>query len=159
MEDLHALEAWAGTLLSKLTPASRRRIALDIARELRRSQKARIAAQRNPDGSAYVPRKRAKQQAGKRHLRAKAGRIKRQAMFAKLRTARYLKADADGNGAVVGFAGRVARIARVHQEGEAAPVAPGGPDYQYPRRVLLGLTNAERELIRDRLLAHLSKGI
>jgi phage virion morphogenesis protein len=155
MDDLHAFEAWAGSLLSKLAPAARRRIALDVARELRRSQQARIAAQLNPDGSPYVPRKRAKQ-GGKRRLRAKAGRIKRQAMFAKLRTARYLRTEADGSGGAVGFAGRVARIARVHQEGEAAPVAPGGPEYPYPRRALLGFTDADRELIRDRLLAHLA---
>jgi hypothetical protein len=31
----------------------------------------------------------------------------------------------------------------------------GCPEYPYPRRALLGFTDADRELIRDRLLAHL----
>ena len=38
-------------------------------------------------------------------------------MFAKLRTARYLKTTATGEAAVVEFAGKVQRIARIHQEG------------------------------------------
>jgi phage virion morphogenesis protein len=155
MDELHALEQWAGALLSRMEPAARRRVTVDIARELRRSQQARIASQRNPDGSAYEPRKRA-QKKGKK-LRQKAGRIKRHAMFAKLRTARFLKVDSDGNGLAIGFAGRVGRLARVHQDGETAPVAPGGPEYKYPARVLLGFTRAERDMIRDRLLALLSR--
>lgn len=156
MDDLDAIEDWAGALLAKLAPPARRQAAQDIARELRRSQQARIAAQRNPDGSAFEPRKaRAVMQSKK--LREKAGRIKRRAMFAKMRTARFLKIEADSAGLAIGFAGRVARLARIHQEGQQAEVAPGGPVYRYPVRQLLGFSQAERDLIRDKLLEHLTK--
>lgn len=149
MDDLSAIEDWASSLLAQLQPTARRAVAADIGRELRRSQQARIKDQRNPDGTPYDPRK--------PKLRAKAGRIKRRAMFAKLRTSTYLKVEATSSGLAVGFAGRVAAVARVHQDGESAPVRPGGPRYKYPVRQLLGFTAAEREMIRDKLLAHLTQ--
>jgi len=110
------------------------------------------AAQRNPNGEAFTARKTRTAKGGKK-LRDKKGRIKRNAMFVKLRTARFLKIEADSTGLAIGFAGRVARIARIHQEGQRAPVVAGGPDYTYPARVLLGFTEAEREMIQNRLLS------
>jgi phage virion morphogenesis protein len=156
VDELQALEKWASSLLTQLSPAARRTAMRDVARELRRSQQARIASQRNPDESAYEPR-RARAAKGGKKLREKKGRIKRAAMFAKLRTARFLKVEADASGLAIGFAGRVARLARVHQFGEMERVAPGGPEYRYPARVLLGFTGADREMIRDRLLGHLTQ--
>lgn len=155
-DELQAVEKWAGALLAQLSPAGRRKAMLDIARDLRRSQQARIAAQKDPDGAGYAPRKSRVQKGGKK-LRGKRGRIKRAAMFAKLRTARYLQLEATPAGLAIGFAGRVARVARVHQLGEVDRVAPGGPEVRYPARVLLGFTDADRELIRDKLLEHVTK--
>jgi phage virion morphogenesis protein len=151
-DDLHALETWAGALLAKLQPEQRRLVNRKVAQELRRSQSQRIAAQRQPDGASYTPRK------ARKDLRGKQGRIKRQSqkMFNKLRTAQNLKIESDDNQLAVGFFGRVARIARVHQEGLTDRVARNGPEYHYPARVLLGFTEAERELIRDSLLRHLT---
>lgn len=154
MDDLEALEDWAGPLLANLTPAGRRKAAMDIGRALRKSQQQRIAAQRNPDGSAMESRKpRALQ--GKK-LRGKAGRIRRRAMFAKLRTAKLLKLTTDAEGLSIGWVGRVARIARIHQEGRTTEVVPGGPRYKYPIRQLLGITPEERDMIQDKLLEHLA---
>jgi phage virion morphogenesis protein len=153
MDDLTALESWAGGLLTQLEAPARRAALREIARELRKRQQARIAAQRNPDGSAYAARK-------PRHvkkLRGKQGKIKRAAMFAKLRQARYLRAESDATGLAVGFVGRVARVARVHQYGGTDRVAPGGPEYQYDARVLLGFTPDDLDLIRDLLLKHIVK--
>lgn len=155
-DELQAVEKWASTLLAQLSPAGRRKAMLDIARELRRSQQARIAAQKDPDGTAYTPRK-VKAQKGGKKLRGKRGRIKRAAMFAKLRTSRYMQVEATPAGLAIGFAGRVARIARVHQLGEVDRVAPGGPEIRYPARVLLGFTDSDRELIRDKLLKHITE--
>lgn len=152
MEDLHALEEWAGALLGQLQPPARRQAMGDIARELRRSQQKRIAEQRNPSGAPFTPRK---NQASKK-LRGKAGRIKRRAMFAKLRTARFLKFESNAEGLAIGFAGQVARLAKVHQEGQSAPVGPG-IEYKYPVRKLLGFTEQERQMIRDKLIDHLAK--
>ncbi|MBF3746642.1 phage virion morphogenesis protein, partial [Burkholderia pseudomallei] len=43
------------------------------------------------------------------------------------------------------------------QEGQKAPVEPGGPLAQYPVRVVLGFSDADRELVRDRLTSYLSR--
>lgn len=155
MSELDAIESWAGHLLAKLEAPARRAVLRDIARELRRSQQARIVAQKAPDGTAYDPRKARAPKSGKR-LRGKRGRIRRAAMFVKLRTARYLQLESDANGLAIGFSGGVARVARVHQFGETERVAPGGPKYQYPARVLLGIAEPDRKLIRDKLLKHLT---
>ncbi|NRO99369.1 phage virion morphogenesis protein [Paraburkholderia sp. NMBU_R16] len=152
VDDLSAFDAWAGALLAQLSPAGRRAAMRDIARELRRSQQARIAAQKNPDGVGYKPRK---IKPGGTKLRSKRGRIKRTAMFMKLRMARWMTIEASERQLAVGFSGRVARVARVHQFGEKGPVAPGGPEYPYPVRMLLGSTDREREMIREKLLGHL----
>lgn len=155
MDDLSAIEDWASTLLAGLTPAARRAAATDIGRELRRSQQKRIREQRNPDGTTFERRKpRLMMENGR--LREKKGRIKKQ-MFTKLRTARFFKVKNDATGVTLGFSGRIARLARVHQDGGSAKVAPGGPSYQYPIRQLLGLTAADRQMIRDKLLEHLNR--
>ena len=145
---LHALEDWAGSLLARLQPTARRQLLNRLARELRRSQQQRIQAQRNPDGSPYQRRK------PKPKLRARQGGIKRQ-MFTKLRLARHLKFTASDTALVVGFSGRASRIAEVHQSGKADRPAPGQAAVAYPARVLLGLSPAELDRIRDALLEHL----
>jgi phage virion morphogenesis protein len=149
-DDLVLLEDWATALLLKLAPAGRRGIAIAIARELRHSQQQRIAAQMDPDGAAFVPRK------PRRKLRGKKGRIKRDAMFVKLRTSRYLKTRATEAVASVEFTGRAGQIAGVHQEGGEDRVTPKGPRVRYPRRRLLGFSGADRVMIRDVLIDHLA---
>ncbi|WP_312680065.1 phage virion morphogenesis protein [Stutzerimonas nitrititolerans] len=148
-DDLRALEDWAGALLNQLQPKERRQVTQTIARELRRRQQQRIGAQRNPDGTPYAPRK------PRQQLRAKAGRIKQRKMFAKLRTARYLRLQSDASSIAIGFAGRLSRIARVHQYGLRDKPGRNSPDIQYQRRELLGLSDDDLEMIRDQLLQHL----
>lgn len=156
MDDLTTLEEQLGALVSQLEPAARRKVAVDVGRELRRSQQKRIKEQTNPDGTAYAPRK-PRQFMRNARLREKAGRIKRRAaMFAKLRTARFLKVQTDSSGVAVGFVGRAARLANVHQGGESSEVA-NGRSYKYPVRQLLGFTEADREMVRDKLLEHLAR--
>ncbi|MHA6126300.1 phage virion morphogenesis protein [Pseudomonas fluorescens group sp. PF-1] len=146
---LEALEDWAAGLLGQLEPASRNKLARSIGQALRRSQQQRIIAQQNPDGSKYAPRK-------QRNLRGKQGRMKRKTkMFQKLRTASFLKVNGDGNAISVGFTGRIARIARVHQYGLKDRAGRAAPNVQYERREVLGFTDADVDLIRDGLLAHL----
>ncbi|UQV45015.1 phage virion morphogenesis protein [Janthinobacterium lividum] len=152
-EILHALEAWAGALLAKLQPAQRRAINHKVAIDLRRSQAQRIKAQQGPDGAAYPARKKRKE------LKQKKGRIKRQrvSMFAKIRTAKYLKVDADPGQLTVGFLDKVMHIARVHHDGLADKVSKKGPKYTYPARPLLGIGEADRTLICESLLHHFGK--
>ncbi|PUA16820.1 phage virion morphogenesis protein [Glaciimonas sp. PCH181] len=150
-DDLSSLELWAGALLSKLQPAERLAVNRKVAQDLRRSQTKRIASQHDAEGNAYAARK------NRKKLRGKQGRIKHQkaAMFTKLRTAANLKIRPDANQLSVGFFGRVARIARIHQEGLSDRVSQKGPEYLYPARGLLGFSAEDRELIRDSLLRHL----
>lgn len=150
-DDLSLLEDWAGALLLKLAPSGRRKVAKAIAVALRRSQQRRIAAQLEPDGEPFVPRKRPKD------LRGKRGRIKRNAMFTKLRTGTYLKAKATTEEASVEWAGRTGRIATVHQYGDTDRVSTHGPRVKYPRRMLLGFGADDHALIRDALIVHLSR--
>lgn len=148
MDDLQRLEDWAAPLLARLEPVQRNALARRLAAALRRSQQQRIAQQRNPDGSTYAPRK--------PRAREKAGRIRR-AMFQRLRQAKHLKAGGNASEVWVGFVGRTARIARVHQEGLVDRVAHDGPRVRYERRELLGFTAADVELVQQFLLEHLSE--
>lgn len=150
-DDLQALEDWLGPLLAKLTPQEQRGLARKVGQDLRRSQAKRIAAQQAPDGTAYTSRK--PQQTTK--AREKKGAI-RKAMFTKMRTARHMKVQVTGEGVAVGFLGRTARIALVHQEGREDAVEAGGPRFRYPERRLLGFTAEERGAICDFVLAHLA---
>ena len=145
MSGLHALDAYLAGLLAKLDAPQRRLLARAIAVELRRRQAARIAAQRNPDGSAYAPRK--------PQLRHKRGGIRR-AMFSRLRMARYLKAQADPNTAVVTFAGTAQRIATVHHFGLRDRVNKNGLTAKYPVRELLGFDDRDVGRITELVLAH-----
>ncbi|SOC56471.1 phage virion morphogenesis (putative tail completion) protein [Chromohalobacter canadensis] len=147
-DDLQALEDWAAPLLAKLEAKERRRLARAIARDLRRSQRRRIRSQTNPDGTPYAPRKPQK-------WRARQGSIRREAMFDKLSTAKWMKATAHGDTAVVGFLGNVARLARTHQYGLRDRVDRDGPTIEYPQRELLGFTDADRELVINALFTHL----
>ncbi|HDR2345416.1 phage virion morphogenesis protein [Enterobacter kobei] len=123
-------------LIAALSPAARRKLAVEIAKELRKSQQQRIKQQKAPDGSPYQARKR-------QPLRGKTGRIKR-SMFQKLRTSRYMKATGSGNSAVVEFTGKVQRIAKIHQYGLKDRPNFNTSAVQYAERQLLGF-NIENE--------------
>ncbi|MBT1266835.1 phage virion morphogenesis protein [Pseudomonas sp. VS38] len=146
--NLEAMETWAAVLLARLEPGERSKLARTIGQELRRSQQKRVMAQENPDGSKYAPRK-------KRDLRGKQGRIRRKlAMFKKLRTATYMKFRGDSNIITVGFTGRVARIARVHQYGLKDRAERGATEISYEQRKLLGFCELDLDIVRDGLLRH-----
>lgn len=146
---LEALEDWATGPLTQLKPAARNELARSIGQALRRSQQQRIISQRNPDGSMYAPRK-------QRKLRGKQGRVKRKVqMFQKLRTTRLLKAYGDDSAVRVGFLGRVARIARIHQFGLKEHADGRHPEIKYSQRQILGFREQELDLIRHQIVSHL----
>jgi phage virion morphogenesis protein len=78
--------------------------------------------------------------------RSQAQHIKRQkaAMFAKIRTTKYLKVKATGDQIEVGFFGWVARVAHVHQFGRQERVTKNGTAYKYPEQPLLALSKQDR---------------
>jgi len=143
VNSLEDLTAWAGALLHKLDAGERRTLLRAVANELRRRQTVRIAGQRNPDGSAYEPR-----------LRQRTGRVRR-AMFMRLRTSRFMKAQSDPNSAVVSFIGRAERIAAVHQFGLRDRVNKGGLEVKYAQRELLGFSSEDLARIVELVLDHI----
>lgn len=143
MDELHKVDEWLTALLANLEPAARKRMMRELAQQLRRSQQDNIRMQRNPDGTAYEPRRVT--------ARSKKGRIKRQ-MFTKLRTAKYLKTAASADSASVQFAGQVQRIARVHHYGLRDRINNKGVMVKYSERQLLGISAELKTLIQDILI-------
>lgn len=148
MSDFKPFDNQLAGLLAALSPAGRRKLAGEIAKQLRTAQQQRIKQQKAPDGSPYQARKR-------QPLRAKQGRIKR-AMFQKLRTNRYMKASGRENGAVVEFTGKVQRIARVHQFGLKDRPNAHAQEVQYAQRQLLGLNEINIKEIELLIGEHIS---
>jgi phage virion morphogenesis protein len=133
-------------LLERLSVGERARLAKQIGSDLRKSQGKRISEQKNPDGSSYTPRR--------KRLREQKGKIKRK-MFTKIKNTSNLKVLSTTDSIAIGFVGRVARIARVHQEGLKDRAEKGAPDVVYPKRELLGFTDQEIKLIEDSFLKHI----
>ncbi|AQU84928.1 MULTISPECIES: phage virion morphogenesis protein [unclassified Halomonas] len=146
-DDLQQLDNWLTPLIEKLSPKERRVLAREIARDLRIANRERIKAQTGPDGTPFEPRT---------QLRGRSGAIRRRTMFTKLRTAKYLKIKTNADEAAVGFIGRVNRIARIHHYGLRDRVEKGGPQHQYARRELVGITAADTDRIRYSVLNHLT---
>jgi len=154
MADFTALETWAADMLAKLQPTQQRRLMVDMARRLRAANSQRMRAQTDPEGQAWEPRKPPGPALRSKREQLRQAAKQRQPMFAKLRQQKNLKARAQGGAAVVEFMGRAQRIARVHHFGETDAVNRAGPQYTYPARELLGITDDDANTLRDALLAH-----
>lgn len=151
MATVDELQGKLTALINNLSPQTRRQLSRNIGQALRKSQANRIARQQNPDGSTFEPRK------PRKDFRKKQGRIKRKAMFAKLRTAQHLKVRSNGNEVSVGFNGSSAAIAAVHQYGLQGTVDKNkGFKVQYAQRELLGFAESDVELIENLIIEQLS---
>lgn len=81
-------------------------------------------------------------------------------MFAKLKTAKYLKAQAGTDAAEVAFVPGVQKLARVHHYGLRDRVSRRGPTVKYAERPLLGLSEEVEKEIREVCMNFLdSKGL
>lgn len=145
MSELKPFDDKLAALIASLSPASRRKMAAEIAKQLRTSQQQRIKRQQAPNGTPYAPRR--------QPVRGKKGRVKR-AMFAKLRTNRYMKAKGSNDDAVVEFVGRVQRMARVHQDGLKDRPTRYSKEVRYEVRELLGFSEADRQIVEDVVISH-----
>ncbi len=144
MNELKPFDDKLAGLLASLSPAGRRKMAAEIAKKLRASQQQRIKQQKAPDGTPYAARKR-------QPVRGKNGRVKRE-MFAKLRTARYIKTKGSSEAAVVEFASRVQRIARVHQEGLRDKPNKYSAKVRYVARPLLEFSATDIQIVEREIL-------
>lgn len=149
MSELTHFEERLSGLIVKLSPASRRQLAVKIAKELRTSQQQRIKRQQAPDGTPYAARK-------TQPFRGKKGRIKR-AMFTKLRTNRYMKAKGTQDAATVGVVRQVQRIAWVHQEGGYDKPNRSSRKVKYDARPLLGFSPTDRHIVEKVVTTFLSE--
>ena len=151
MATVEDVQAKLNALINNLSPQSRRQLARNIGQALRKNQQARIARQENPDGTAFEPRK------PRKEFGKKKGRIKRKAMFAKLRTARYFKIQSNANEVSVGFNGSSAMIAKVHQYGlMSSPSKTKDFKVRYAQRELLGFSQSDLDIIEDLVIEQLS---
>ncbi|EIT7187216.1 phage virion morphogenesis protein [Serratia sp. SRS-8-S-2018] len=141
MSELKPFDDQLAGLIAGLSASRRRQMAAEIAKRLRTSQQQRIKRQQAPNGTPYAARKR-------QPVRSKKGRVKRE-MFAKLRTHRYMKAKGTAEEALVEFAGRVQRIARVHQEGLRDRPNRHSRDVQYEARPLLGFSLKDIQFVES----------
>lgn len=219
-DDLTEVERMAGALLRSVSSGQRRILMRRMARELAISQRQRITAQRQPDGSPFEARKPKSEtisgrgtacflypsggageprrvimksftwatgrmmtgfdiEAGairsfafdkiikwlpvpEEHRNRGGGKLRRRAdkrrnkMFRRLASARFLKTGTDDQGFWVGFSGKVSEIASVHQEGLRDRPSLRGKAVSYPKRELLGTTPADNERLLNLLYDHLS---
>ncbi|GFE76249.1 phage virion morphogenesis protein [Novosphingobium sp. TCA1] len=218
-EDLAELERVAGAILRNLSAAEQRGLMRRMGRDLAASQRRRIAAQQQPDGSTFEARQeRTPAQPGRGpacflypaggggeprrvlmksftwgtgHMltgfdieagairsferdkivkwlpvpeehrggsaaRKRPTRIRRRTMFRRLATARFLRSGVDDQGVWVGFTGKVAQIASVHQYGLRDKPSLRAKAVLYPKRELLGLTEADRDQMLDALYKHVA---
>lgn len=151
MATVEEVQAKLTALINNLSPQARRQLARNIGQALRKNQQARIARQENPDGTTFEPRK------PRKEFGKKKGRIKRKAMFAKLRTARYFKIQSNANEVSVGFNGSSAMIAKVHQYGlMSSPSKTKDFKVRYAQRELLGFSQSDLDIIEDLVIEQLS---
>lgn len=136
-------------LIAALSPTQRRYLTRELSRKLRQNQQQRIKDQRSPDGVTYLPRKHST-------IKGKKQRIKR-AMFAKLRTSRFLKATSNDKTVVVEFTGKVQRIAQVHQFGLKDRPNQRSTAIDYPARPLLGFSAQDQQMIAETIEAYFAK--
>lgn len=148
MSELSAFDTRLAGLIEALSPQSRESMAATIAKRLRKHQQQRIKQQVTPEGQPFTPRR-------PQPLRAKKGRIKHE-MFAKLRTAKYMKAKSTADDAVVEFTGQVQRMAKVHQYGLRDRPSVRAKEMQYPARPLLGLDAEDMKIVEDEIFKKLS---
>lgn len=121
---------------------------MNVGWDVRKIQQTNITAQRAPDGTAWEPKRVT--------ARTKKGRIRRK-MFTKLKTAKYLKVQANANQAEVSFTGQVQRLARVHHKGLRDKVNRRGTEVKYAERPLLGINSVVEASVGDALMRWLAR--
>ncbi|MGQ5821616.1 phage virion morphogenesis protein [Serratia sp. IR-2025] len=148
MSELNPFDTRLAGLIAKLSPQSRKSLAVAVSKRLRAGQQQHIKRQQAPDGTPYAPRK--------TRLRSKK-RLRDRAMFSKLRTARYLKAQGNSDAAVVEFVGRVKRMVNVHHFGLRDRPTSHSEAVKYEARLLLGFGPDDVKIIETAVIEHLAE--
>lgn len=131
MDAIVGLNHWLDQIALRLEPGQRRELMRRLAQGLRVRHRDRIKQQRDPDGYRFIPRK-----------RNQIGRIKRQgALFQNI--GKQLKTEYSSDHAAVGFGGRTAIVARVHQEGKTIKPSRYAKATIYPIRETVGFSQED----------------
>lgn len=139
MDAIVGLNHWLDQIALRLEPGQRRELMRRLAQGLRVRHRDRIKQQRDPNGYRFIPRK-----------RNQIGRIKRQgALFQNI--GKQLKTEYSSDHAAVGFGGRTAFVAKVHQEGENIKPSKNTKPTQYPIRELVGFSKDDIKWIKEQI--------
>ncbi|MEF9957978.1 MAG: phage virion morphogenesis protein [Acinetobacter sp.] len=145
MDAYSGLNHWLDQIALRLEPTQRRELMRRLAQGLRVRQRDRIKQQRDPDGNRFVPRK-----------RNQIGNRKRQgALFQKI--GREIKTEYSADKAAIGFGGRTAQIAKVHQEGKTIKPSRYAKATKYPIRELIGFSQDDEKWISEEIIVFMSK--
>lgn len=137
-----ALNEQFGAILQKISPASRRQFARDVAISLRAYRSDEILANRDASGNAMALRK-----PQKTHQRQK---NKSGKMFKKLGRRSSMRVRANANLASISFLPKNQRIAENHHYGKNVQVNKYSR-VRYPERTLMGIGKKEEQIIFDKL--------
>jgi phage virion morphogenesis protein len=141
-------DAWIDHAIWALSPAGRKKLLRDVAREVRRRNQQRITRQTDPDGNKWQPRKPDRE-----------GNIRgAKKMMLGFRKARRMLINVTPSSASVGYRGKTASIASVHHYGASDYVEKGGPRIKYPERPLLGVSSEDLRMIRRKLIDAIANG-
>lgn len=145
--DLTRVEGWLEGLMLRLSDGERRKLALKVGRSLRRSNAARIAANKEPDGGAMAPRKPRKGRDGK-PIRSN------KRMFRRIRMARNLRIKATPDSVEVNFGGgAIEKIAAIHHDGQVGTVGRTRDGRtiraRYEARQLLGFGGEDMDMVLE----------
>lgn len=133
-----------GRIIDGLSDGQMLKLKKTLAQKVRNNQKKRITAQQNVDGSTYTPKK---------PQRKRKGRRVRKKMMNTIKLARHMKIEQSREGFAIGYVGRMAQVAEVHQYGLTARLnAKTGVSAAYPVRELLGISDEDKQMIDEMVL-------
>ena len=139
MDAYSGLNHWLDQIALRLAPTQRRELMRRLAQGLRVRQRDRIKQQRDPDGHRFIPRK-----------RNQIGNKKRQGpLFQNI--GKDIKTEYSANHAAVGFGGRTAVVAEVHQQGKTIKPSRYAKATNYPIRALVGFSQDDEKWIESEI--------
>lgn len=139
MDAYAGLDHWLDQIALRLEPTQRRELMRRLAQGLRVRTRDRIKQQRDPDGNRFIPRK-----------RNQIGNKKRQgALFQNI--GKEIKTEYSAAHAAVGFGGRTATVAEVHQQGKTIKPSRYAKATNYPIRALVGFSKDDEKWIESEI--------
>lgn len=133
-DNFDELAPWLNRIAQQLNDGQKRKLNQRLSTKLRIALKRRIAAQKDPNGRRFTPRKRSQR-----------GSIRSGAMFKRL--PKMIKTAYSSSHAEIGFAGRTAEVMKVHQYGKTIKPSEDSKATRYPIRETVGWSDDDKKLI------------